>query len=268
MELQTNCIINADCAEALKEIPNESIDMVLTSPPYDELRDYNGFIFDFKTIANELVRIIKPGGVIVWIVADGTKKGSETGTSFKQALCFMDAGMNLHDTMIWQKESFSFPENNRYPQTFDYMFIFSKGAPKTFNPIKDRLNIHGGTKITGTCRSKNGKTIPREDNGLKREYLEEYGVRFNVWRINTVKGSKEGQGHPAQFPEKLAIDHILSWSNVGDIVLDPFIGSGTTAVACIKTDRRYIGIEISAEYCKIANNRIRAENNFLYAFNE
>src|SRR5690554_7883067 len=150
--MELNQIINGDCLEHMKDMPDNYIDLTVTSPPYDNLRTYNGFFFDFEEIAKELFRITKPGGVVVWVVGDATIKGSETGTSFRQALYFKEIGFNLHDTMIYLKDGFSFPESNRYPNVFEYMFVFSKNKPKTFNPIKDRLNKNRGKKITGTDR--------------------------------------------------------------------------------------------------------------------
>ena len=243
----------ADCLELMKDIPDKSIDLTVTSPPYDNLRDYNGYTFDFEGIAKELYRITKDGGVVVWVVGDATINGSETGTSFKQALYFKEIGFNLHDTMIYEKNGFRFPFPNRYHQTFEYMFIFSKGSPKTFNGIKDRKNIH-------TNRA--GKNMKRERDGTKtyRESFtpEEYGKRYNVWRYNI--GGKKEHNHPAIFPDKLAEDHILSWSNEGDTILDPMAGSGTTLKMAKKNNRNYIGIEISPEYIDIINKRLNALN--------
>lgn len=247
-------LINGDCAVALKEIKSESIDLTVTSPPYDNLRDYDGYTFDFKAIANELFRVTKVGGVVVWVVSDGTVNGSETGTSFKQALYFKDIGFNLHDTMIWKKDSFSFPEAVRYPQNFEYMFCFSKGKPKAFNPIKDRKNKHTGMMIHGTYRQKDGSTTPRGERWTDNGGIKEYGTRFNVWEISAEHNNETG--HPAVFPVGLARDHILSWSNEGDTILDPFMGSGTTGLASLELNRDFIGIEISEEYFQIAKHRI------------
>ena len=261
--MELNKIYNKDCLLGLKELPENSIDMVLTSPPYDNLRDYNNYSFDFEHIAEELYRILKPGGVVVWIVGDATIKGSETGTSFKQALYFKKIGFNLHDTMIWEKDSISFPERNRYSQIFEYMFVFSKGKPKTFNCIKDRKNkwYNGKKHIKGHYRTKDGEQVRHNRENL----LQEYGARFNIWRIatgcNKSTLDKIAFKHPAIFPEKLAEDHILSWSNPGDIVLDPFIGSGTTAKMALKNGRFYIGYEVSPEYCDITAERLGAYEN-------
>lgn len=191
---------------------------------------------------------------MVWIVSDGVIDGSETGTSFKQALGFMRAGFNLHDTMIWHKDSFSFPESNRYPQTFEYMFVFSKGKPKTFNAIRDRKNKCHGMVIHGTYRQKDGTTIQRGEHWADDMGIKEYGIRHNVWDCPSEK--KNTTGHPAVFPLSLAESHIRTWSNKGDVVLDPFLGSGTTALAAIETGRRFVGIEISSEYMQIAKQRI------------
>lgn len=256
--IENNTIINGDSAEVLKTLSDGYIDLTVTSPPYDNLRTYNGFDFDFESIARELYRVTKVGGVVVWIVADATIDGSETGTSFKQALGFMRAGFNLHDTMIWHKDSFSFPESNRYPQTFEYMFVFSKGKPKTFNAIRDRKNKCFGMEIHGTYRQKDGTTIPRGQRWSDEMGIKEHGIRHNVWDFPSEKNNKTG--HPAVFPLSLAESHIRTWSNKGDTVLDPFLGSGTTAVACIEIGRKCIGIEISKEYCDLAIERIEEES--------
>ena len=232
-----------DCLIGLRQMESESVDLVITSPPYDNLRSYNGYSFDFDNIAKELYRVMKVGGVIVWIVGDQTIDGSESGTSFKQALYFKELGFSLHDTMIYQKNSSTYPSNEnsvRYTQIFEYMFVFSKGKPKTVNLIVDKENKWAGYKDFG------GK--------LKNE-VPDYSPRTNIWIYSTSFNDKTN--HPAVFPEQLAKDHIISWSNKGDLVLDPFMGSGTTAKMCIKTDRRYIGFEISKEYCDIAEKRIK-----------
>ena len=246
-----------DCLKGMPLIPNESINMVLTSPPYDNLRDYRGYEFDFFNIAKELHRILKVGGVVVWVVGDATIDGSETGTSFKQALYFKEIGFNLHDTMIYEKDSPANPSSNRYHQLFEYMFVFSKGEPSTFNPIKDKINTYTSSK-SGTMRLKDGSMVPKKDLSWG-----EYGMRNNIWRMGVgyMKSTKDkiAYQHPAIFPDILARDHIISWSNRNDVVFDPFIGSGTTAVACEKLGRRWIGIEISEDYCKIAKERILTE---------
>ena len=232
---------------------DESVDLVVTSPPYDNLRTYNGYCFDFENIAKELYRVTKQGGVVVWIVNDATENGSETGTSFRQALYFMEIGFNLHDTMIWKKETCAFPSSTRYYSNFEYMFVLSKGAPKTTNLIADRKNIWAGTNVHGTYRDRDDQTHRRNDEWRKKVF-DDYGVRFNVWEITTEKQNKTG--HPAPFPEALARDHIISWSNEGDVVLDPFMGSGTTAKVARALNRHYIGFEISAEYCEIIRKRL------------
>ena len=188
----------------------------------------------------------------MWVVADATIKGSETGTSFRQALYFMDCGFNLHDTMIWEKDTFTFPDKTRYRQCFEYMFVFSKGKPKSINKISDRKNKFGGTMVHGTSRDPDGTTFRKSNHN--KSVVKEYGEKFNVWHIPTEKKNKTG--HPAVFPIQIALDHIISWSNEGDTVLDCFMGSGTTAVVSKKTNRNYLGFEISKEYCDIAEQRI------------
>jgi site-specific DNA-methyltransferase (adenine-specific) len=260
MPLELNRIICGDCKEVLKTFPADSIDLTITSPPYDNIRDYNGYTFteeDMSEIAKELYRRTKEGGVVVWVVGDATENGSETGTSFKQALEFMRQGFKLHDTMIYEKNTSSFPAKRtgtRYTQIFEYMFVFCKGSVKTANLICDKPNKWAGHTNWGkkTDRTKEGEL--RETADIKP--VPEFSPRNNIWRYNVGKGfnssDKESHEHPAIFPERLAEDHILSWSNEGDVVLDPFSGSGTTAKMAKKNKRNYIGIEISQEYCTLS----------------
>jgi site-specific DNA-methyltransferase (adenine-specific) len=240
----------ADCAAFLPTMEAESVDLTVTSPPYDNLRSYKGFAFDWQTVIWELFRVTKRGGVVVWIVNDQTADGSETGTSFRQALFAMDCGFNLHDTMIWSKGSVSFPDSNRYFPSFEYMFVFSKGAPKAFHPIADRPNAYGGVKLHGTWRQQDGSVKPKTIRGTT---VAEMGWRFNVWDIPPERTNRTG--HPAVFPLRLAKDHIRSWSNEGDLVLDPFLGSGTTRIAAYDLRRNFIGTEISLEYFEAQEKR-------------
>lgn len=257
-------LFNGDCLEVMKDIPDGSIDLTVTSPPYDNLRTYNGNIAQwtfekFQEIAKELYRITIQGGVVVWIVADATIKGSETGTSFKQALWFMDCGFNLHNTMIWEKPTFTATGSLkiRYASVFEYMFVFSKGKIKTFNPIKDKRNKTAGDKKHGTIRKAEGTTKKVLSPG---KIIPEFGQRYNVWKMSAeMRNSK--RLHPAQFPEQLANDHIISWSNEKDIIFDPFMGSGTTGVACVNTNRDFIGIELDKGYFDIAKERIKIKEN-------
>ena len=248
-----NKIHNENCLDTMSRMDDNFIDLTVTSPPYDNLRDYNGYSFDFESIAKELYRVTKDGGVVVWVVGDATIKGSETGTSFKQALYFKECGFNIHDTMIYLKPSFSAVGalKTRYAPVFEYMFIFSKGKIYTFNPIKDRVNKTAGQKVRGNIRQKDGSMKPKSTIG---KIIAKLGQRFNVWEITpqTQKGN-----HPAPFPESLANDHIISWSNENDIVYDPFMGSGTTAKMAILNNRQYIGSELSSEYCEIIKERIK-----------
>lgn len=261
--LEIDKIYHMDCIDGMKLLSENSIDLVVTSPPYDNLREYNNsstWNFDiFKNVANELYRVVKDGGVVVWIVSDACINGSETGTSFKQALYFKEIGFNIHDTMIWEKESFRFPDKTRYGNCFEYMFIFSKGKPKSINLIKDRVNKLAGTLNLGTSRAKNG-TIYRKSNDNKT-FVQEVGFRFNIWNISSERNNTSG--HPAVFPLQLAIDHIISWSNENDIILDPFIGSGTTAIASKYLKRHFIGFEIDEQYYNIACNRLKEKVNLI-----
>jgi len=254
--LNINNIYCGNCLDWFQFIEDSCVDLTLTSPPYDNLRDYTGYDFPFEEIAKELYRITKEGGVVVWVVGDATIKGSETGTSFKQALYFKDIGFNIHDTMIYYKNSFSNPSSNRYHQVFEYMFVFVKGKLKTFNPIKDRKNIWGPPWGKNTHRQKDGSLKERP----RIQTIEEYGMRYNVWTIPMGKGNSTKDEiafeHPAIAPEKLANDHILSWSNPGDLVLDPMCGSGTTCKMAKLNDRNFIGIDTSEPYCKISCKRV------------
>ena len=253
-------IICGDCIDILKKIPNNAIDLTITSPPYDSRRDYKGYIFDYKPLAHELYRVTKNGGIVVWVVADETKDFCESLTSFKQAIFFVEeVGFNLLDTMIYEKKNLppTYPNIRRYPQSSEYMFIFTKGRPKTFNPIIDRPNKYAGIKKSGDTQRQRDGTTKRV-----RSYVpKEFGMRFNVWKYHVGKNKdtkdKDAFIHPARFPEKLAEDHILTWSNEGDVILDPLCGSGTTCKMAMLNNRHYVGVEISNDYIKIANDRIK-----------
>jgi site-specific DNA-methyltransferase (adenine-specific) len=263
MQLELNKWYNIDCVEGMRQyIPDNSIDLTVTSPPYDDLRNYKGYSFDFESVAKELYRVTKQGGIVIWVVGDAVHKGSETGTSFRQALYFKEIGFNLHDTMIYEKNTSSFParrNGNRYTQIFEYMFVFSKGKPKTANLICDKPNRWAGHSNWGknTHRNKDGELINTEP--IKT--VPDFSPRNNIWTyvVGGGYGTKDkiAYQHPATFPERLAEDHILSWSNEGDIVFDPFAGSGTTLKMAMLNDRRYVGFEMSAEYCGIISERLR-----------
>ena len=244
-----------NCLDTMKGMASDSVDLVVTSPPYDNLRTYNGYSFDFESIAKELSRIVKPGGVIVWVVNDAAVDGSKTGSSFRQALTFKQLGLNLHDTMIWQKPNFAplFPSVKRYDQNFEFVFVLSKGQPKSWNPIKDRPKSEASKS-----RMKYGITYIQKDgsrsNAKVIDNQNDFSKRTGIWII--PNGQKRGLNHPAVFPEQLAADHILSWSNPNDLVYDPFTGSGTTGLAAKKLGRKFIGSEISADYAQAAIERI------------
>ena len=244
-----NIIYNEDCLDTMKRMPDNFIDITITSPPYDDLRIYNGYSFDFQSVAFDLFRVTKQGGVVVWIVGDSTIKGSESGTSFRQALGLKEVGFNLHDTMIWRKTN-PMPKfkHKRYFDVFEYMFVLSKGQPKTFNPLL-QPNKRAGELYDYTAKLKTtGKVRTKKTFNINDERYKD-----NIWECAVAKNETD---HPAVFPESLIADHITSWSNEGDIVYDPFIGSGTTALAARSLGRNYIGSEISQEYCAIAERRL------------
>ena len=230
-------------------MPDEFVDLTVTSPPYDDLRTYNGYSFDFESVAQELYRVTKDGGVVVWVVGDATVKGSETGTSFRQALYFKECGFNLHDTMIYEKAGTgACGSNYAYWQAFEYMFVFSRGRPNAVNRIEtNKPCVNGGSRI----KKDGSKKLENRNIDGKKQKIN------NIWRF--AVGTERGVKHPAKFPEQLAHDHIISWSNEGDTVYDCFMGSGTTAKMAKKLNRNYIGSEISKEYCEIAEKRLQQQ---------
>jgi site-specific DNA-methyltransferase (adenine-specific) len=263
----------------MSKIKDGFVDLTLTSPPYDDLRTYNkhlsgnktefnGYSFPFESIARELFRITKKGGVVVWVVGDATNKGSETGTSFRQALFFKECGFDLYDTMIYQKTGTPFPQKTRYNQTFEYMFVFSKGKPNTFNPIMKKNITAGAVRHSRKFRNADGEMI----EGFNGKPINEYGIENNIWLIKNGmnKSTKDliAFDHPAIFPEELALKHIISWTKKGDLVYDPFMGSGTTAKASIQLDRNWIGSELDAGYCEICNKRLSSVPNEITIIDE
>lgn len=263
--MEINKIYNENCLDTMKRMPDNFIDLVVCSPPYDGIRSYETGIglewnFEaFKPIAKELSRVIKQGRCIIWVVGDGCIDGSESLSSFKQAIYFKEeCGLNVHDTMIYAKKGFAFPSKNRYNQVFEYMFIFSKGKPEVFNPIMDRKN-----KWTKRWSTKSYKTMQDGNKEIRIRPVDyaEYGMRTNIWQYHTNAGNVNPEwdilkGHPAIMNIDIAKDHIISWSNEGDLIYDPFMGSGTTAKASVVLKRNYIGSEVSEVYMDIINKRL------------
>lgn len=255
--MELDKIYNMDCLEGMRAMPDGSVDLVVTSPPYDNLRKYGGVgegwnWFTFEAIAKELCRVLKQGGVIVWNVNDATENGSKTGNSFRQALAFMDMGLNLNDTMIWRKTN-PMPQvrQPRYAACFEYMFVLSKGKPAVFNPLMRKTQC-GGQNYDSTCKNMGG------ENGRTEKHLviKDEAVEYNIWEIAVAQNET---GHPAVFPIEIPIRHIQSWSNEHSLILDPFMGSGTTALAAMKLNRHFIGFELNPEYFSIADRRIKME---------
>lgn len=246
-------IVCGDNVEVLWEWPSETVDMILTSPPYDDLRKYGGHLWDFEKLAQHLTRVLKPGGVMVWNTADATVDGSETGTSMRQALAFMGYGLKLWDTMIWDKDCVTTPTESRYYSAWEYMFVLSKGKPNALNLLCDRQNREPGRirkDLMARCSAEG-----RAANTGKTHVTPESSRRLNVWRVNPSQDAVDVR-HPAVMPLAIASAHIQSWSNPGDMVLDPFAGSGTTLKAAKELNRRWCGIEINPEYVKIAEARL------------
>lgn len=254
--MEVNKIYCENCLTTMKKMSDSIVDLVVTSPPYDGLRLYNGYSFEIIPTIQSLYRILKPGGVIIWVVADQVINGSETGNSMQQALSFKAAGFNIHDTMIYFSKP-RYPDPTRYGNCWEYMFVFSKGRPKTINLIKDRKNRWTHSFGVQSKRSTNGQL-----SDTKKIEFDEYGVRFNIWKYNTGGMGQTAKDeiayhHPAIFPEELAHDHILSWSNEGDLIYDPFGGSGTTPKMAALLNRNWLMSEISEEYCSLAEKRIK-----------
>jgi site-specific DNA-methyltransferase (adenine-specific) len=251
-----------------KVIEDNSIDLTVTSPPYDlvdenmithsdkGIRDYQGYTWDFVTIAEELWRVTTKGGVVVWVVGDATVNGSETGSSFRQALYFKDVGFKLSDTMIYEAAGTGAKGSNKtYWQSFEFMFVLCKGVLETYNLL---TCPHKNPNKPRGFRAKSSKLNSRVDRLNYRN--PETSKKSNVWRY--AVGTNDRTDHDAPFPEPLAKDHILSWSNPGNLILDPFLGSGTTLKMAQELGRRGIGIEISEEYCQIAVDRLRQPSFF------
>ncbi len=253
-ELELNEVYCFDCVIGMQKIPENSIDLVITSPPYDNLRDYNGYRFEFEKIAQQIFRVIKVGGIVVWVVGDKIKNGNRSLTSFRQAIYFQEIGFNVHDVMIYKKRNTPFMRSNAYTNCYEFMFVFSKGRPNTFNPLKTKTVRQGKEKLVA-----NKKT-----DGINNKVWGELNPNktlTNIWEYAVGLGGSTNDKiafqHTAIFPEKLAKDHIYSWTNEGDVVLDPMCGSGTTCKMAKLLKRNFIGFDISQDYIEIAKERIK-----------
>lgn len=251
--IKLNSVYHADCVELMKRMQENYIDLTVTSPPYDNLRDYQGFNFEFPLIAKELYRVTKQGGIVVWVVGDKITKGNRSLTSFRQALYFQDVGFNVHDVMIYRKKNTPFMRSNAYTNCYEFMFVFSKGAPNIFNPLKTKTARQGLEMLP----------FNKKSDGVNKKSLGELKPEktlTNVWEyavgLHGSTSDKIAFKHPAVFPEKLAEDHILTWTNQGDLVFDPMVGSGTTAKMALKNSRNYIVCDISADYVELTKQRL------------
>jgi len=251
--IDINKIYSEDCIDLMTRMKEQSVDLTVTSPPYDILRNYNGYDFKFEKIAQGLLKVTKIGGIVVWVVGDKITKGNKSLTSFRQAILFQEIGFSIHDVMIYKKKNTPFMRSNAYTNCYEFMLILSRGKVNTFNPIKVPTVRNGQEMLPF---SKGADAVNQKKLGeLKKEK-----VMTNIWEYAVgLNGSTKDRiafGHPAIFPEKLANDHILSWSNPGDLVFDPMCGSGTTCKVAKELKRNYIGCDISDEYTKIAKERI------------
>ena len=254
-------VYHGDCAKVLPSLGVKA-DLILTSPPYDDLRTYGGGVFDFGSIADACVGALVDGGVIVWVVGDGIEGYSETGSSFRHALGFMRRGLKLHQTMLYQTTREAPTAPNRYARVHEYMFVFSNGRPRVANIIRDKPNTTSGTvhrrKMIGRYAD-NSK--PHRNYKRNRIVSPEFGPRTNIWKYHTSPFSNANRfdEHPAVFPDALARDHIRTWTNPGDLVIDPMAGSGTTLRAAKDLGRSSIGIEIHENYIDIIERRMAQE---------
>lgn len=256
-----NTLHSANCVDFMAAMREETIDLTITSPPYDNLRHYNGYVFNFEAIADGLYRITKPGGIVVWVVGDRSN-GGKSLSSFKQGLYFQQCGFRMHDVMIYQKKNTPFMRSNAYTNCYEFMFVLSKGTPKTFNPLKEKTVRHGYEMLV------HNKGADAVNNKVRKE-LKKEKTRNNIWRYAVGLGGsttdKIAFQHPAIFPEQLAEDHILSWSQPGDWIFDPMCGSGTTCKMAALNNRDYLGVDISQDYIDIATNRLNTANTQLPA---
>lgn len=248
-----NVVHCCDALTLLRGLSAKSVKLILTSPPYDDLRTYGGnWSFPFEAIAQESYRVLADGGVLVWVVNDSSAGGGESLSSFEQALYFKSIGF-LVETMIWQKQSGIGEFYGRYEPVFEFMFRLSKGEPKTFNPIMTPTSQPG---------HKNGGGFRNETGWVKGEatVTKEQKRLSNIWYIPVGGGmtaTDDSAGkHPAMFPEELARRHIMTWTNPGDVVLDYFAGSGTTLKMARNLNRPYIGCDINADYVALAKRRL------------
>lgn len=253
MAVKPNTIYHSDCVNLMESMDENSVDLTVTSPPYDELRNYNGYQFNFQDIARGLFKVTKKGGIVVWVVGDKIKNGNRTLTSFKQALYFQSVGFNVHDVMIYQKKNTPFMRTNAYTNCYEFMFVLCKGNPKTFNPLRVKTARQGREMMP----------FNKGADGVNRKTLGELKpekTKINIWEYATGLGGTTRDRiafrHPAVYPEKLAEDHILSWTNPGDVVFDPMCGSGTTCKMALKNNRFYIGCDISKEYVELTEKRL------------
>jgi DNA modification methylase len=251
--LMKNRIYVAECVEFMSKMNDEIIDLTITSPPYDNLRDYNGYTFDVEKIAKQLYRVTKIGGIVVWVVGDRIKNGNKSLTSFRQALIFQDIGFNVHDVMIYKKKNTPFMRSNAYTNAYEFMFIFSKGSPKTFNPIKEPTVRQGFEMLVENKKADgiNKKVLGKLNSEKTKTNIWEYAVGLGGTTTDRIAFR-----HPAVFPERLAVDHILSWSNEEDLIFDPMCGSGTTLKMAYLNNRNFLGCDISEEYVKISKERL------------
>lgn len=261
-ELPLNQIICGDAFEIVRSWPASSVDMVVTSPPYDGIRDYKGFSLNLSAVGQELHRILKDGGVVAMVIQDQTKNFGKSLTSFRTILDWCDrVGFKLFETVIYRKYGAEGAWwNKRFRVDHEYIPVFLKGErPQYFN--KEHLKIpskHGGKTMTGGgTRLTNGVRI-----ATRAITINPFKCRGTIWEYMTAgDGSRLKHQHPATFPNQLPYDFIQCFCPPDGIVLDPFVGSGTTTVAAKNLDRSYIGIDIAPAYCEIAKKRMAIECN-------
>lgn len=241
-----NTIIASSC-ENMKDIPNNSLHLMITSPPYNVSKEYDNdlsleeYLNLLKNCFTETYRVLVDGGRACINIANIGRKPYIPLSDYVSKI-MIEIGFNMRGEIIWNKSagagistawgSFQSASNPILRDVHEYILIFSKGNYKRERDKKEEKEL-------------------RKDNITKEEFIE---WTKSVWTMNTESAKRIG--HPAPFPEELPNRLIKLFSFTNDIVIDPFMGSGTTAIAAIKNNRNFVGYEINEEYINLANNRI------------
>lgn len=249
-----------ECVEGMEMLPDDCVDLVVTSPPYDAVRKYNGFAFDLHQTGAQIHRVLKDGGIAAMVIQDQTKDFGKSLTSFRTIIDWCDSfGFKLFECVIYRKNgSEGAWWKHRFRVDHEYIPLFLKGdRPAYFDKQPLRVpSKHGGKVMSGSGnRRTDGAT-----NGTVRREINATKCRGTIWNY-LMAGDKNPlkRKHPAVFPDAIPSDLIQCFCPPGGIVLDPFIGSGSTAVQALKHERHFIGFDISQEYCDLCNQRLEKD---------